>query len=626
MNEELKIIISAEIDKLKKNIKEAKDNVNDFAKKSKVSFEEFNNGIQKAGDISKKALAVVGGAVAGAGAAFLALGESTKEYRESQAKLASAFEAAGSSAKVAEGTYNDLYRTLGDGDKATEAAVHLAKLTTSEKDLSEWTNICQGVYATFGESLPIEGLAEALNHTAKLGEVQGSLADALEWSGVTVDDFNAELAKCNTEAEREALIRDTLNGLYSDASAKYEANNSQILEQNEAQNKLNKAMSELGEVSAPIMTMLTELGTEILAQLTPHIQEFAEKYLPEIKEALTAVGDAIGKVISWIVDNWEIVSTLAVVIGTICAALSLFSTVMGIVNAVMAASPVTWIILGIVAAIAAVVAIIVVVIKYWDEIRAATIKCWNAIVDAVQAAIDWVVGFFEKLLNFVKENWQGLLLLIVNPFAGAFKLAYDNCEGFRNKVNDFLAKIKSAISSGFSWIKEKIINPIADAFSSVKQTFSNIVTTISEKLNLAKDKVKNIIDAIKGFFKFEWSLPKLKVPKFSIQPSGWKIGDLLEGVIPKLGISWNARGGVFDKPTLFSYGNSLQGIGEDGAEAVVPLEKNLGWLDKLATMLTEKQGKTPIILQVDGKTFAEVSIGTLNEYKKRTGYLPLQVI
>lgn len=624
MNESLKVIISAEIGKLKENVNKAKKEIKDFVKGGKESFTQFNDEFQKVGDAAKKGLAVAGAAIVGTATALLALGESTKEYRLAQAKLNTAFEAAGGTAKEAKETYNDLFRTLGDTDKATEAAAHLAKLTTNQKDLGEWTNICQGVYATFGDSLPIEGLTEAANETAKVGVVTGGLADALNWAGVSEDEFNEKLAATNSEAEREQLIRETLNGLYSDAAAKYEENNAQILAQNEAQAKLNEAMAKLGEVTTPIMTMLTELGAEILADLTPYIQEFADKYLPSIKEALSGVGEAIGKVIKWVADNWELISNLAIVIGAVSAALAVFSTVMGIVNAVMLASPVTWIVLGIVAAIAAVVAIVILVIKYWDEIKAATIKTFKALKEAVEIAIDAVVGFFKKLLNWIKENWQGLLLLIVNPFAGAFKLAYDNCEGFREKVDGFLAKIKSAISTGFNWIKEKIINPIKEAFTSVKDTFSKIVSTIGEKLGAAKDKVKSVIDAIKGFFKFEWSLPKLKVPKFSITPSGWSVGDLLKGSIPKLSVNWNALGGVFDKPTIFSYGDSLQGIGENGAEAVVPLENNLEWLDKLADRIAARNGgNKPIYLMVDKKVLGKVSSEGINDITKQTGSFPL---
>lgn len=626
MNEQLKVIISAEIGKLKDNVSKAKKEIQDFVKGGKESFNAFNDEFQKVGDAAKNGLKVAGAAIVGAATALLALGESTREYREAQAKLTTAFEAAGGSANEAKATYNDLFRTLGDSDKATEAAAHLAKLTTNQKDLGEWTTICQGVYATFGESLPIESLTEAANETAKTGALTGGLADALNWAGESEEAFQAKLDACNTEAEREALIRNTLNGLYSDAASKYEENNAAILAQNEAQAKMTEAMAKIGEVTQPIMTMLTELGAKVLTDLTPYIQEFADKYLPSIKEALSGVGEAIGKVIKWIADNWTLVSTLAIIITSIAVALAVFSTVMGIVNAVMMASPVTWIVMAIVAALAALIAIIVLVIKNWDDIKAATKKCWDAIVNAIKAAIDWVIGFFKKLINFVKENWQTLLGFLVNPFAAAFKLLYDNCDSFRAFIDNFLAKVKEVIRSGFSWIKEKIITPIKDAFNSVRDTFSKIVSTIGDKLGAARDKVRDIIEKIKGFFKFNWSLPKLKVPKFAITPSGWSIGDLLKGSIPKLSIQWNALGGVFDKPTVFGYGGSLQGIGEAGAEAVVPLENNLEWLDKIAGMLANKLGAgSTVVLEVDGKAFGEVSVGAINNITRQTGSLPLVI-
>lgn len=625
MNEQLKVIIAAEVAKFQQNVNDAKKKIKDFVKEGTKDFSALNDEFQKVGDKSKTVLKVMGGAIAGATTALLALGGSTKEYRQQQAMLATAFESAGGSAETAKQTYNDLYRVLGDSGQATEAAQHLAELTTEEKALSEWTNVCQGVYAKFGESLPIESLTEAVNHTAKVGEVQGALADALEWSGVNMDEFNEQLFWCNSESEREKLIRETLNGVYSDAAATYEENNAQVLAQNEAQLSLQDALAKVGEAVAPVLTMLTSLLVDILEPLTPKIQEFVEKYGPTISESLGKIGEAVGKVLGFIFDNWELVSTLAIVIGAISAALAIFSTVMGVVNAVMMASPVTWIVLAIVAAIAALIAIIVLVIKYWDEIKAATEKCWDAIVNAVKVAIDWIVNLFTKIINWVKENWLGLLLLLVNPFAGAFKLLYDNCDGFREFIDNFLSKVKSAIQTGFNWIKDKIVSPIKNAFDTVKTTFSKLPEIMKNALNKAKDAVFNIIEKIKGFFKFEFKLPKIKTPKFSITPEGWKIGDLLKGSIPKLGIAWNARGGVFEKPTVMTYGGSLQGLGENGTEAVVPLENNTEWLTKIADMLSQRMDGRPIILTVDGKVFGQTAIRTINENTKSTGKLALVV-
>lgn len=604
MTEELKVIITAEIAKLKSAIEKGKKEVEDFAKKGKENFGAFNDEFQKVGDAAKKGLATVGVAVAGAATALLALGNSTKEYRVAQAKLNTAFEAAGASADTTKQTYNELYRVLGDTDVAVEAANHLAKLTTKQEDLTNWTWICQGVYATFGDSLPIEGLTEAANETARVGAVTGPLADALNWAGVSEDAFNEKLEKCVSTQEREALIRDTLLGLYDEAARGYEENAAGILAANEAQEKLNAKMAELGEAMAPINTMLATFATEILAEITPYLTQFAEEYGPAIKETLLGVAEAIGKVIKWVADNWELVSTLGTVILVIAAALSVFSTVMGIVNAVMLASPVTWIVLAIVAAIAALVVIIVLVIKYWDEIKAATEKAINAMKEAVQKGIDKIVEIFKKIVNFVKENWQGLLLLIVNPFAGAFKLAYDNCEGFRNKVDAFIEKVKSGFKKGFEAVKNFILTPIREA----------------------KEKISGIIDGMKALFNFDFKLPKIKTPSFAITPKGWSVGDLLKGSIPKLSIKWNALGGVFDSPTILPYGNTLQGLGEDGAEAIVPLEKNTQWLDKIADKLAARQVASPTILNVDGKVFAQTAINTINEHTKQTGSLKLNIM
>lgn len=640
MNEELRVIITAEISKLKEELKKGQKEVEGFGKKSKVSFSDFNDGIQKAGDVSKKALATAGVAIAGAATALLALSASTAEYRQNQAKLSAAFETAGASAEVAKETYNDLFRVLGDDGQTTEAANHLAQLTTNEKDLAEWTNICQGVYATFGDSLPIESLTEAANETSKTGALTGALADALNWAGVNEEAFQKKLDKCNTEAEREKLIRETLNGLYDEASANYEETAASTLAQNEAQAKLNEKMAALGEAMAPINTALTEFAAKLLDEVMPIIQEFMDNHGAKLEETLDNIAEAIGNVLSWIIDNWDLVSTLAVIILGIAAALTVFSTVMGIVNAVMAASPVTWIVLGIVAAIAALVAIIVVVIKYWDEIKAACVKAWEAIVDAVQAAIDWIVGLFNKIINFVKENWQALLLMLVNPFAGAFKLLYDNCEGFRNFIDKWVAKIaqffknlwagiKNVFVNVGSWFSEKFTaawNGIKKAFSAVgsffsgiwskiKSIFSNVGQAISNAITGTVKKAVNsvlssAIKIINGFISAINSGIKI------LNALGLNISPLKKLDVPKL-----AKGGIVDSATLAI-------IGERGKEAVMPLENNTEWMDMLAARLGERigGGNVPIVLNVDGKVFAQTAISTINQQTRQTGRLALNIM
>ncbi|MBE6782974.1 MAG: hypothetical protein E7536_03065 [Ruminococcaceae bacterium] len=241
MNEELKIIISAQTAQAQKNIKEAKEEIEKLGEEGKKSSGKFKQAMEAIGNAAKTGLKAVGTAVKTAGAAMAtgaaaltAVAESTREYRKDQALLASSFEASGKSAESAATTYNDLYRVLGDSGQATEAAQQLGKLGLKEAELQGLTYSLQGVYAQFGNSLPLEGLAEAVNHTAKVGEVQGSLADALEWSGINVEDFNGKLAACATEQERAQLIASTLSTEYDGAAASFEKTAKDVLDANEA--------------------------------------------------------------------------------------------------------------------------------------------------------------------------------------------------------------------------------------------------------------------------------------------------------------------------------------------------------------------------------------------------------
>lgn len=516
MNEELKVIITAEIDKLKSAISNAKSEVEGFVSKNGVSLEKFSTGFSKIGDAAKTGLKVAAGAVAGAATALVGATVATEEYREAQAKLVSAFEAAGSSATVAKDTYNDLYRVLGDGDTATEAANHLAKLTTEQEALSEWTNICQGVYATFGDSLPIEGLTEAANETSKTGTLTGSLADALNWAGVAEEDFQAKLDACTSSAEREQLIRETLNGIYDEAATKYEENAAGILAQNEANAKMTESMAKLGEAVQPVLTALSELAAEVMAELAPHIQEVADKYLPSIKEALSGVGDAIGTVIGWIADNWTLVSTIATIVAGIAVAISAVSTALGIYNTVMAATavvsaPVIGIIAAVVAGIAALVAAIVLCVQHWDEIKAKTKEVWDAIVGWVTAAVDKVKEVFNNMKEAI-SNTIDKIKTVVSEKWNAIKDAVSNTvENIKTAVTNKWNAIKDGVSKTVDNIKIAVSNKWNDIKTSVSNTVDNIKTTVSEKWNSIKTTVGNVVGNIKTAVSEKWNAIKTTV-------------------------------------------------------------------------------------------------------------------
>jgi len=304
MNEELKIIITAVTAEAKKGIQGVKKELGGVSGSAKGASKGVGAAFKGIGIAAAAAVA----AIAAVGVALVKLGKASLDFQKAQAKLNTAFLSMGSTAQQAAESYNGLFRFLGDTDKSAEAAAHLAKLTTNQQELAEWTKVCQGIYATFGDSLPIEGLTEAANETARVGKVTGTMADALNWAGVSEDEFNAKLAKTTSYAEREALIRSTLNGLYSDAAEIYEKNNKSLLEYNESQARLDASMASAGQACVPLMTALNNLSAVLFDALKP---------------ALDVIVPAIASFVNWVSQGIQAVMGL---FGAVTGASSSIST------------------------------------------------------------------------------------------------------------------------------------------------------------------------------------------------------------------------------------------------------------------------------------------------------------
>lgn len=648
MNEQLKIIISAETEKLKQNLAKAKKEIKDFGIKAKETVSKFNEGMQQVADVSKKALKVVGTAIAGTVAALVGVTEATREYRTQQALLASSFITSGSSAEVAKETYNDLFRVLGDSGKATEAAQHLAMLTTEQEALSEWTNICQGVYATFGDSLPIESLTEAANETAKTGELTGALADALNWAGISEEEFKDKLFECNTEAEREALIRETLSGLYSDAASNYESTAKSILEANDAQRRLTDASAKVGEAVEPVVTTFKEFGAELLEKLTPIIQDFVDKHLPAIKEKLSDVADKVSEVISWIIDNWDTISLLGSILLAIAAAIAVTSTVMGILNAVMLASPVTWIVLGIAALVAAFVLLwnkCDAFREFWQNLWAGIKEVfaklaedlkplWEAITGAFKEAWELIKAVWDKVKPFFETIWNNIKITFgaaKDVLGGYFKAAWENIKIVWDIAVSYFTTLWDSIKLIFSAVRKVLSGDFKGAWEDIKKVFSNWGSFFSGLWDKIKQIFKNIGQAIGNAIS---STVKGAVNAVLNTATGIINGfirainiaiDIINAIpgvnIKKLNlldVPKMERGGVLKKGQI----GLLEG---NGAEAVVPLEKNTEWINKVAAQLGDAlgAGNGDIVLQVDGNTFGRIAKRSINKHTLQTGKLDL---
>lgn len=282
---------------LTKNVKEADKAMTYLKYDKKKFFQDLKDVIKNLGAEFLKFAKTIGAVGLALGAALGAIAgasiaNNTKQFREEQSKLNSAFQAAGASAKEAGQAYNGLFRFLGQSDRAVEAANHLAKITTNAKDLAEWTTIAQGVYATFGNSLQIEGLTEAANETIRVGKVTGVMADALNWAGVSEDAMNAKLEKATTLAEREAIIRQTLSGLYTNAAKIYEENNKHLIAQNEAQARLDATMAKIGHQTQVLTTSWINFKNTLMTAVGPAIIY--------ISAAVSVLLDKLAALIQWL--------------------------------------------------------------------------------------------------------------------------------------------------------------------------------------------------------------------------------------------------------------------------------------------------------------------------------------
>lgn len=288
-------------------------------------------------------------------------------------------------------------------------------------------------------------------------------------------------------------------------------------------------------------------------------------------------------------------------IGNLVGKIKNMVTVFKTLWATMAANPVTLI----VAAIAALVAAFVYLwnncegfrnfwIGLWDGIK----NVFNSFLTFCKNAIESIKNFFVNGFNNIKQKTTEIFGKIkdgiMKPIEAAKKTVSDNLNnmksafekhggGIKGVAAAAMEGVKGYFTSGYSFINNltggklsEIANKVKEKMNSAKQAVENALDGIkkffSDKLNSAKETVSGIIEKIKGFFSFKISWPKIPMPRFSINPDGWKIGDLLKGSIPKLGIDWYAKGGILDKPTIFGVnGNSLMGGGEAGKEAVAPI-------------------------------------------------------
>ncbi|MUK89158.1 phage tail tape measure protein [Ornithinibacillus sp. L9] len=380
------------------------------------------------------------------------------------------------------------------------------------------------------------------------------------------------------------------------------------------------------------MLLLKNKAQDGLQPVGDILLKLADEWLPKVISA-------VEKVTGWFANLSPTGQKVVLIIGAIAAGIgpllmvlgSLIGMFSGLAGAAAALNigllPLTGIVFGIVAAIAALIAIGIAVWKNWDTIREKAIEIWGFLIeffsnffsnleDLFNKALNWidevtngkfksVTDTIRKYMEMGKENIQAVLKFIRNTFKNALdflkSLVKGDFKGMKDAIGNqlentkqLISKILGNISKFFSNTIGKIVTGVQNKFSEmrtkVSTIFGEVKSAITNPIETARDKVKETVDKITGFFsnigdKMKIKIPKPKLPKFSIEGEF----SLAPPKVPKIGISWNAEGGIFNKPTIFDTNNAgLQGVGEAGAEAIIPLKDSV--LGKIGKMILKATG------------------------------------
>lgn len=371
-------------------------------------------------------------------------------------------------------------------------------------------------------------------------------------------------------------------------------------------------------VTGSVVPALQQLADFIMSSVVPAVMDayrwFAENILPVLQAVAAFVIESVVPALAAVAEF---------VLGSLVPVLSvIFEAIVGTLSNIEVAWEAVW---GVVSGV---------FMAAWEAISAAAemfMGVIQGVIDAVSAAIsgDWE-GVWRGIGEVFSSIVNGILRLGANIFNALATTVSSIVTGLFNTFSGIMRNIYNVASSIWNNIKSTVSNVANSLVSGVVGTFNGFVSTvtgifdkaayaITHPMETAKSAIKGIVDAIKGFFTgFKIQIPHIKLPHFSIKPSGWQIGDLLEGKIPSLGIDWYAKGGEFNSPAII-------GVGEAGRETVLPLSNprtmrnvgeaiaEAGGMGDLSAVLAELMAMrrlleavlgTPLVLEYNRREFA----------------------
>ena len=521
--------------------------------------EDAGDALRDAGDDAShfgdmlKAGAIVEG-VSGLVDSMSQLADETREYQRIMGSLEVSSERAGYSAEETADTYRQLYGVLGDDQTAATTTANLQALGFAQEDLKDLTNAAIGAWATYGDSIPIDGLAESINETIQAGQVTGNFADVLNWAGTSEDDFNAKLENAADSTERANIVMEELarQGLV-EAGEAWQKNNESLVESNQAAADFQDTMAEMSERLSPVLTAVQNGINQLLGSVLDMTEGIDFSAVGDSIEAgfsfvIDTILPKLRDGFQWILDNREALVTALIAIGSavttymagqqvaafatttlpkIISGFSTFFTTLsgggGVFAALTAAiNPVTLAIAGIAAAVGVVVGAFATLWTSSEEFRTNITAIWNQLVTTFQTFTQGIVdrlnelGFnFENIGQVIQTAWQALCDFLAPVFEGAFQAVatiFDTITGAILGVLDFFIGVFTGDwEQALNGIKEfwgSIWDGICGIFETIIDTLMGIGevilswfgTTWEDALNNVKNFFTNIWNGIVSFF------------------------------------------------------------------------------------------------------------------------------
>lgn len=508
------------------------------------SFRDTGNAADNMGN--SFADAFTAGAVSGAVQSMISgisgLIDSTMEYQRIMASLETSSQHAGYTAEQTEASYRQLYQVLGDEQSSATALANLQALGLSQSDLTTLIDASIGAWATYGDSIPIDSLAEAINETAQVGTVTGTFADVLNWAGTSEDEFNDKLAACTTEQERMQLIMNELSrqGLPEMAEA-FRENNATLIETNDAQAQMQDAMSKTAEAVMPLAAAITSGLASALDALQPAIQFIVDNIEAVVAgiSAFVAVL-AVQKIVAFVSSVGSLgqaILTLAggpigliatAVAAAVAAIVYLYNNCEGFREGIQAIgkaiqgafSAVVSFIGDVFSGIGDLFAAIVENIKTaWSGITEFFTTLWTNIVTVIQTVWSGVVAFFTTIAEGVKAVWNGVTEFFTTIFTNAVTAVQTVWSGivtFFTAIWTGIQTVFSAAVEFFGGIFSGAVTAVQSAWSSITSFFSGIwqgiqavfsvvASVLGGFFSAAVSAIQSAWSGITGFFSGIWS-------------------------------------------------------------------------------------------------------------------------